>query len=366
MVLSKNRRRRSEIVLAFGPGSLANRPEGWVFVGICALALALIFLADISLSGHGTVGALGFIPVVVAGWLLARNQAAAVVVMAVAFRVLGMVTGRVPLITGIAHVLTIPVLIVLAQLAADFVLRTLSVERQLERLTALEDAKSEFLRLAAHELRGPIGVVRGYISMLEDGTLGKLPPSVLGVMPILTSRLKSIGLMVDLMLETARMDDERLQLHKESTDLSQLVEDCVEDMRPLAGSDHELQLETPPEPLVASADKTRIATIVNNLIDNAIKYSPEGGPITCRVECDDGKAVIAVSDEGIGITRNEIDQLFARYARVGEDRTPQIPGTGLGLYVSRELARLHGGNLKVESEVGEGSTFTLELPVAAE
>jgi signal transduction histidine kinase len=362
-MLTSKRWRRTDLLLAFGPGTLANRPEGWVFVTTCALALLLVFLADSRLGGHGTVGALGFIPVVVAGWLLSRTQAGVVAVIAVGLRVLAMTDGNVPVITGVTHVLTIPVLMILAQLAAASVVRALRVERQLEQMSALEGAKSEFLRLASHELRGPVGVVRGYVSMLEDGSLGELPQRALGVLPILNSRIKSMGLMVDLMLETARLDDARLQLQVQRTDLARLVSECVEEMRPLAGSEHPLQLQAPGEPLMARADGPRIATIVNNLIDNAIKYSPDGGQVCCRVGAEGGRAVIAVSDQGIGIAPEQIDKLFGRYSRV-VDRGAAIPGTGLGLYVSRELARLHGGRLDVESTPGEGSTFTLELPIA--
>jgi signal transduction histidine kinase len=373
MVMSK-RWHRSDVLLAFGPGSLADRPEGWVFVTSCCLALLLVFLADLSLRSHGTVSALGFIPVVVAGWLLSRRQAAVVTALAVVLRVLATALGAIPVVTGVTHAMTLPVLAILGQLAAAFVVKAVIGERQLERvradrerLVALDGAKSEFLRLASHELRGPLGVVRGYISMLEDGTLGELPRDARRVLPILVSRLKSIGLMVDLMLETARLDDSRLQLSLERTDLRDVVGECVDEMRPLAGSQHPLQVDAPPEPVVAEADRRRVATIVTNLIDNAIKYSPDGGPVECRLEGDsgDGKATIAVRDHGIGISASQRKRLFARYSRVGGDRAATIPGTGLGLYVSRELARLHGGDLQVESELGEGSTFTLELPVEA-
>ena len=348
MVVSK-RWRRTDLLLAFGPGSLADRPEGWVFVASCCLALLLVFLADVSLRGHGTVSALGFIPVVVAGWLLSRRQTAIVAVVAISLRIVAKALGVVSVL-------------------GEQQLERIRADR--ERLAALEGAKSEFLRLASHELRGPVGVVRGYISMLEDGTLGELPTGARGVMPILLSRLKSIGLMVDLMMETARLDDSRLQLRVERTDLRELVGECVDEMRPLAGSDHPLEVSAPPEAIVASADRRRIATIINNLIDNAIKYSPEGGPVECRLgvepagDCD--KAVIAVRDHGIGIPAEKRGKLFTRYSRIEEEQTEAIPGTGLGLYVSRELARLHGGDLRVESEPGEGSTFRLELPVSAE
>lgn len=372
MVVNK-RWHRTETLLAFGPGSLADRPEGWVFVVSCALALSLVFLADFSLRGHGTVSALGFIPVLVAGWLLSRRQVAVVAAAAIAFRILALSAGSVPVVTGVTHILMIPVLAILARLAAAFVLRAIAGERLLERvradrarIAALEGAKSEFLRLASHELRGPVGVVRGYVSMLEDGTLGVLPDSAQSVLPILLSRLKSIGLMVDLMMETARLDDERLQLHVERTDLGQLVTECVEEMRPMAGPEHTLQVDSPPDGVVAPADRTRVSTIVNNLIDNAIKYSPAGGHVRCSLELRDGRALIAVTDHGIGIAEKDVGKLFSRYSRVGGDLAADIPGTGLGLYVSRELARLHGGDLQVRSKPGLGSTFTLELPTGRE
>jgi len=280
---------------------------------------------------------------------------------------------RLSLLASTVLLVLTPVLAVLARLAAAFVLRAIAGERLLERvradrerLAALEGAKSEFLRLASHELRGPVGVVRGYVSMLEDGTLGVLPDSAQSVLPILLSRLKSIGLMVDLMMETARLDDERLQLHVESTDLRELVTECVEEMRPIAGPEHSLQVDAPRAAVVAPADRTRISTIVNNLIDNAIKYSPGGGQVRCCLEQKEGKALIAVTDHGIGIAEQDVGKLFGRYSRVGGDKAAQIPGTGLGLYVSRELARLHGGDLQVRSRPGLGSTFTLELPAGRE
>lgn len=371
MATSKRRTRRRELLLAFGPAALADRPEGWVFVLSCLLGVALVFLADVRNSSHGSVGALAFIPVIVAGWLLSRTQAAVVTGAAMALRIAAVATSSIPVVTGIAQLLTVPVLAVLAQLAAQFVLLAITNERRLEsvsaegdRLAALEQAKSDFLRLASHELRGPLGVVRGYVSMLEDGTLGDLPRSARDVMPILTAKLRALNLMVDLMLETARLDDDRLQLRLERTDLTQLVQECAGEMRQVAGPSHPIEVEAPAEPVVAAADRTRIATIVNNLIDNAIKYSPEGGPVRCRLVPADGRALIAVSDEGLGISERGQKQLFNRYSRVHAEQVPEIPGTGLGLYVSRELARLHGGDIRVESAPGHGSTFLVELPAS--
>ncbi|HEX6487555.1 MAG TPA: HAMP domain-containing sensor histidine kinase [Candidatus Dormibacteraeota bacterium] len=367
---AKRSTRRRNLLMAFGPGALAGRPEGWIFVVCCCLGVALISISDIRYASHGSVGALAFIPVILAGWLLSRVQTAVVTLVTMALRMAPMAAASIPVVTGVTQGLTVPVLAVLAQLAAEFVLLANSSEMRLERaraegdrIAALEQAKSDFLRLASHELRGPLGVVRGYASMLEDGTLGELPDEANAIMPIVSSKVKAMGMMVDLMMETARLDDERLQLRKEPTDLGELVRECAGEMRSVAGPTHPIVVEAAPEPIVATADRSRIATIVNNLIDNAIKYSPAGGRVSCRVNPSDGGAIIAVSDQGIGIPKEDQGRLFARFSRVHTEDAPEIPGTGLGLYVSRELARLHGGDIRVESAAGRGSTFLVELPV---
>lgn len=369
--MSEERRRPGrDRILAYGPLALSRGSEGWVFVALCLVGLGLVFLGDLHTQPGGSVGALAFIPVVAAGWATSRTQTAVVSTAAIAYRVAAITLGALPFTTGAAEVLTIPILALLSHLAAEWVTAATSIERSLHRaqaegtrLAALEGAKSEFLRLASHELRGPVGVVGGYVSMLDDGSLGELPSGARRVMPILVSKLRAISLMIDQMLETARLEDERLVLHVRRTDLGQLLTDCVEDMRPLAEPDHHLDLELPPEPVLAPADGGRVKMIVTNLIDNAVKYSPEGGPVRCKLAKDRGRAVVEVSDVGIGIAPEHRDRLFKRFSRIESHATMQIPGTGLGLYVSRELARLHGGDLNVDSCPGEGSTFVLDLPL---
>jgi signal transduction histidine kinase len=131
---------------------------------------------------------------------------------------------------------------------------------------------------------------------------------------------------------------------------------------PTLGSTHRLELELPADPIVADADAERLATIVGNLVDNAIKYSPEGGQVTVALTRSGGNAQIQVRDQGIGIAPDDQARLFSRFGRVVTAQNQHISGTGLGLYLSRQLARMHGGDIKVDSEPGKGSTFTLELP----
>ena len=231
-----------------------------------------------------------------------------------------------------------------------------------ERMAALDHAKSEFLRLASHELRGPLGVLRGYLSMLADGSLGTLPTAAAGVMPTLTAKIGEINLLIDQMLETARLEDSRLQLTLEDTDLRKLVESAVEALRPAAGSTHPLSVRVPERPVTALVDRARVMTILTNLLDNAIKYSPAGGAVSCELLEVAGTVRISVHDEGLGIEPRDLGRLFTRFGRLVTRDNSHIPGTGLGLYLSRELARMHHGDITVSSVPGRGSTFVLELP----
>ena len=231
-----------------------------------------------------------------------------------------------------------------------------------ERMAALDHAKSEFLRLASHELRGPLGVLRGYLSMLADGSLGDLPGPAAKVMPILTAKLGEINLLIDQMLETARLEDSRLQLTLEETDLRDLVRSAVDAIRPTAGTTHKLALRVPEQPVPALVDRARVMTILTNLLDNAVKYSPAGGSVTCELADSPGTARISVQDQGLGIEPQDMARLFTRFGRLVTRDNSHIPGTGLGLYLSRELARMHHGDITVTSEPGRGSTFVLELP----
>jgi signal transduction histidine kinase len=125
-------------------------------------------------------------------------------------------------------------------------------------------------------------------------------------------------------------------------------------------------LKAPEKPVPVRIDAERVKTIVANLIGNAIKYSPAGGPIDCEVAARAGIARVSVKDTGVGIAKEDLPILFTRFGRVSTPQTNHLPGTGLGLYLGRQLARLQGGEITVESVPGKGSTFTLHLPLSAQ
>ena len=235
--------------------------------------------------------------------------------------------------------------------------------RMTERMAALERAKSQFLNLASHELRSPLGVINGYLSMLEQGSLGQLKEPGVRAIQVLKAKALEMNLLVGQMLEAARLEDGRLALKKDRIDLRRVAREAIDGISPLASEKHRLVLDNATDPVFVIGDGDRLMTIVGNLLENAIKYSPEGGAIHCTVLEDGGSGVIKVRDNGVGIAPEDLTRLFNRFERLHNRETSHVGGTGLGLYLSRELARQHGGDLLVESKALKGSTFTLTVPI---
>jgi signal transduction histidine kinase len=250
-----------------------------------------------------------------------------------------------------------------AAMAIGNVDRYRMAHNEAQRLAELENVKSEFLRLASHELRGPLALVRGYLSMFEDGTLPQVEGQARAVLPVMSAKLEQMTRMVDDMLETARLEDRRMHLIKRPIDLREAVHHTIDDFSVHTGV-HSLLVDICAEPLPLDGDAGRISTIIRNLLDNALRYSPNGGRIAVTVRADGDMGEVAVSDEGIGIAESDMPRLFERFGRIVTPENSHIPGTGLGLHLSRELARLHGGDIIPESEVGKGSTFHLRLPLS--
>ena len=238
--------------------------------------------------------------------------------------------------------------------------------RVTERMTALEQNKSQFLNLASHELRGPITVLRGYVSMLESGMLGALNDRGRTAAGVMAAKVSEMNELIEEMIDAARLEEGGLALRPVESELREIVRDAVEAVAPLVDSSHRVELDLPDRRVRVKVDPERTKTIISNLLSNAIKYSPQGGTVTCRVSARAGIARVAVTDEGIGIAREHIATLFTRFGRIITPETEHLKGTGLGLFLSRQLARLQEGEITVTSEVGNGSTFTLQLPVVTQ
>jgi signal transduction histidine kinase len=235
--------------------------------------------------------------------------------------------------------------------------------RVTERLAAIERNKTQFLNLASHELRGPLTVVRGYVSMLEGGLLGDLNERGRKAVPVISAKVLEMNALIEQMIEAARLEDGALMLRQQDHDLRDIVSAAVEATRLVIDPKHDIRLRCPDRPVHVRVDGERIKTIVTNLLSNAIKYSPAGGTVDCEIVNRGGIARVSVKDKGLGIAKEDLPVLFTRFGRVSTPETDSLPGTGLGLYLGRQLARLHGGEITVDSEPGRGSNFTLHMPV---
>jgi signal transduction histidine kinase len=236
------------------------------------------------------------------------------------------------------------------------------LRKKADHLASLEQAKSEFLRLASHELRGPAATLGGYLAMIEDESLGPIPQRLRPVLPMLRAKASQINLLANEMVEAARLEDGRLQLKRKRIDLCQVVRRSVGTAAATATPRHRVRFDdrTGGE-LWVLGDVLRLEIIIANLLDNAVKYSPKGGDVTAQLSTSGGIARLSVRDQGIGIAPQDMDRLFVRFSRVASHT--DVPGTGLGLYLARELARLHRGDIVAASKPGEGSEFVLSLPV---
>ena len=356
--------------LALAPKELSGRPEGFIFACLCMAVLTLVAVADVRTHQYGTIGAIAFLPVLAAAWLLSDRLTVLVAGLAMALALLTALLGPVAVVTALTRVILFPILAVLARLAATTVVRIHRSEMQTRearaaevRMRELERAKSEFLRLASHELRGPIAILRGYLNMLEDGTLGPLPATLEKVVPVLVASAAGINHTIDQMLDAARLEDSRLQLQPELTDLAELVRQAAANVELLHGGRNQVVCRDCRDPVLVDLDANRIGTVIGNLVSNAIKYSPAGSQVDVLLEKGPAQARVHVRDRGVGIAAADMPRLFTRFGRLERAETSDVPGTGLGLYLSRELARMHGGDITAVSTPGTGSIFTLELPL---
>ena len=240
---------------------------------------------------------------------------------------------------------------------------TAQLREHAERMAALDQAKSEFLQLASHELRSPMGVLRGYLSMLEDGSLGAgdLPR----ILPMLLAKTQQINLLINEMLETARLDAGPVELQLRRVDLREIVEGAVARMRPLLSAEAPIRLSVPPDPVFVDIDIARLDTVFSNLLDNAIKYSPGTPDVSCTVGVNHARAYVEIRDRGVGIAEQDLPRLFQRFSRVISESTRAIGGTGLGLYIAKQLVERHLGDISVTSEPGRGTAFFVSLPLAS-
>ena len=229
----------------------------------------------------------------------------------------------------------------------------------------LERTKTDFLNLASHELRGPLTVLKGYVSTAREGHYGRLPKEFEGRLPVVQSQLARMEMLVEQMLETARLEAGNPEVRREPVDLRRVVRNALPG-EVLEGTEHQVDIDVPDQPVVADVDERRVEQVLHNLIDNAIKYSGPPARVQVVLTPAEGMARVAVTDRGHGVAPEDMEKLFSRFGRLVTEENSHIPGVGLGLFLGRAVAKMHGGDLTAASKPGEGSTFTLTLPLHVE
>jgi signal transduction histidine kinase len=235
-----------------------------------------------------------------------------------------------------------------------------------DKLKELDERKDEFLNIAAHELRAPMTAIKGYLSMIMEGDAGAIPPQVSEFLSEAATSNDRLIRLVNNMLNTARIEENRQVYTMAVVDLLQVVQTVFK----------EFQQDAMTKKLVYTAnivpgtegkvyvDADRIHEVVGNFISNAIKYTDEGSVTVTLSNPNSGTIQFEVADTGPGIPADSQARLFEKFYRVETDNLKRAPGTGLGLYISKLLVEKFGGKLGFKSESGKGSSFWFELPIA--
>lgn len=245
-----------------------------------------------------------------------------------------------------------------------------AMQRELARKNAelerLNEQKDQFLGMAAHDLRNPLHAILSYSDFLLEDASDVLGEEQLEFLAIIQSSTEFMASLVNDLLDVAKIESGKLKLNQQPTDLSGLVEDNVALNRPLARN-KEIDLVPAVEALPRLwIDPGKIEQVLNNLISNAIKYSPSGTTIDVRLYQDNEQAILEVEDRGQGIPEDELDALFEPFVTTSVRGTAGEKSTGLGLVIVKRIVEGHEGEIEVESEVGEGSTFMVVLPLEGE
>jgi signal transduction histidine kinase len=231
-------------------------------------------------------------------------------------------------------------------------------------LRELADAKDRFLRIASHELRSPITALRATTSLLE---LDPLAISSEERRRVLLERVQRqvdrLTHLVEQLLDSARLNATEPPLNRTDVDLVEICREAIE-IAPVTATGHRVILNEN-GPVTGRWDPLRLEQVIVNLLGNAARYSPPGSVITVSARADGPRALLSVIDQGIGIPPDQLERLFTPFFRASNAAQMSRGGLGLGLHIAHEIVRRHGGQMRVESTVGAGSTFIIELPRAA-
>jgi signal transduction histidine kinase len=259
-----------------------------------------------------------------------------------------------------------PVLVSAAPVRQDDgpVVAVVAVFRDIAALKEASRLKDEFVSVVSHELRSPLTPIRGFVQLVAKDLAreGGHEPLV-GRLSSIAGHVDRMTRLVDDLLDVSRLKSGSLEIRPGATDLSELCADVIRD-RAASVTTHRFVYREPNELVIGDWDADRLYQVIDNLVGNAVKYSPPGGTVTLSagVDARDGSATVTVADDGPGIAASDRERIFSAFYRTSDAAASQIAGLGLGLYICHELVAAHGGSIEVGDADGGGAAFTVRLP----
>jgi len=242
-----------------------------------------------------------------------------------------------------------------------------SLRRANEKLKEYNQLKDEFVSTASHELRTPLSIIMGAIRLVLDEIAGQIVEEQRDVLTTAMESVKRLTRIVDSLLTISKIESGRLDLQKTVVNICELIKDTVSDYESLAQENGiHLDCEIPSKSVDICLDPDKIKEVLINLISNSLKFTLEGGWIKIICTEQDKKVLVSVQDSGVGIAKEYIPKLFDKFTQFDRKAGSGEKGTGLGLAIVKKLVEIHGGKIKVESEVGQGTIFTISLPLTTE
>ena len=229
-------------------------------------------------------------------------------------------------------------------------------------LEKLDRTKTEFLSIVSHEFRTALTGIQGFSELIRDG--GLEPDEVRAYGGYIFNDADRVNRLIGDMLDLDRMESGRMSIRTADVDINEVLSDAI--ARAGSSPTVEFKADLDPRLPIVIGDRDRLIQVVSNLVNNAVKYSPDGGTVTLSSRSEGGFALVSISDTGVGIPPDEIGHVFERFRRVRSGAAQAIPGTGLGLTIVKQIVEMHGGKIWVESAVGHGSAFHFTVPLAAD
>jgi len=352
-------------------GATAEMAEYAVILGLVLLLVAIFLLHTLVLYPLVHVAALYTLPALLAAWLLRPPAAIGITILALVLHSLDSYMDETAIYNWASEAAVIALVSGIGIWGAEQARRQARLARENARLYEQQEeligelneerrAREQSLGMVTHEIAGVVTVLSGYTQLFErpEGRRPEMLERMVTVVPAQMQRLKRL---VRDLQDISRLERGRFDINPTRCDLVVLARQVVGELQ-TGADDHHLVLDADLDSLPGEWDCDRLAQVLSNLVRNAINYSPDGGDVRVAVDRQDGRARVSVSDQGVGIAPEDIPRLFRLYSRL--ERTQEVKGTGLGLYISKAIVEAHGGNIGVQSEPGKGSTFSFTLPLS--